>query len=178
VLGVIVGLKYFGFTGLIFGPLIISYFLLLIRIYYIEYQKPDADAEEAVQDAFDKVWVNAARYNPAKAAVGTWFYRILTNTCLNMARKRPPEFVTLDVIEEVVADEEKGQDERLMAHREGLRVRMAVQSLSERQRLAVVLCYFEDMTNPEAAQVMGLHVKALEGLLVRARKLLREILYA
>jgi len=137
-----------------------------------------ADAEEAVQDAFDKVWVNAARYNPAKAAVGTWFYRILTNTCLNMARKKPPESVTLDVIEEVVADEEKRQDERLMAHQEVLRVRVAVQSLSERQRLAVVLCYFEDMTNPEAAQVMGLHVKALEGLLVRARKILREILHA
>ena len=38
VLGVIIGLKYFGMTGLIFGPLIISYFLLLIKIYHIEYQ--------------------------------------------------------------------------------------------------------------------------------------------
>ncbi|BAV10331.1 Predicted PurR-regulated permease PerM [Filimonas lacunae] len=40
VLGVIMGLKLFGITGLIFGPLIISYFLLLLRIYYVEYQKP------------------------------------------------------------------------------------------------------------------------------------------
>lgn len=38
VLGVIMGLKYFGITGLIFGPLIISYFLILLRIYYSEYQ--------------------------------------------------------------------------------------------------------------------------------------------
>lgn len=37
VLGIIVGLKYFGFTGLIFGPLLISYFLISIRIYYSEY---------------------------------------------------------------------------------------------------------------------------------------------
>jgi predicted PurR-regulated permease PerM len=40
ILGVILGLKYFGITGLIFGPLLISYFLLLLKIYYMEYQKP------------------------------------------------------------------------------------------------------------------------------------------
>lgn len=40
VLGVIIGLRYFGITGLIFGPLIISYFLILLKIYYVEYQRP------------------------------------------------------------------------------------------------------------------------------------------
>ncbi len=40
VLGVIIGLQYFGITGLIFGPLIISYFIILLKIYYTEYQKP------------------------------------------------------------------------------------------------------------------------------------------
>lgn len=38
VLGVIMGLQYFGITGLIFGPLIISYFIILLKIYYAEYQ--------------------------------------------------------------------------------------------------------------------------------------------
>lgn len=40
VLGVIIGVQYFGITGLVFGPLLISYFIILLRIYYIEYQKP------------------------------------------------------------------------------------------------------------------------------------------
>ena len=39
VLGVIMGLQYFGITGLIFGPLIISYFIILLKMYYTEYQK-------------------------------------------------------------------------------------------------------------------------------------------
>jgi predicted PurR-regulated permease PerM len=39
VLGVIIGIQYFGITGLVFGPLLISYFIILLRIYYIEYQK-------------------------------------------------------------------------------------------------------------------------------------------
>jgi predicted PurR-regulated permease PerM len=38
VLGVIIGLKSFGLPGLIFGPLLISYFLILLKIYYAEYQ--------------------------------------------------------------------------------------------------------------------------------------------
>ncbi len=42
ILGVIMGLKYFGIIGLIFGPVLISYFLILLKIYYIEYQKPIA----------------------------------------------------------------------------------------------------------------------------------------
>jgi predicted PurR-regulated permease PerM len=40
VLGVILGLQFFGFLGLIFGPLLISYFFILLKIYYVEYQKP------------------------------------------------------------------------------------------------------------------------------------------
>ncbi len=40
VLGIIIGLKYFGITGLIFGPLIISYFLILLKIYFTEYKSP------------------------------------------------------------------------------------------------------------------------------------------
>jgi predicted PurR-regulated permease PerM len=39
VLGVIIGIQYFGITGLVFGPLIISYFIILLKIYYVEYQK-------------------------------------------------------------------------------------------------------------------------------------------
>jgi len=38
VLGVIIGLKYFNIPGLIFGPLLISYFLIMLKIYYTEYQ--------------------------------------------------------------------------------------------------------------------------------------------
>jgi len=48
VLGVIIGLKYFGITGLIFGPLIISYFLILSKIYYVEYRKQEAERKRTI----------------------------------------------------------------------------------------------------------------------------------
>ena len=40
VLGVILGLNFFGLPGLVFGPLLISYFIILLKIYFVEYIKP------------------------------------------------------------------------------------------------------------------------------------------
>ena len=58
------------------------------------------------------------------------------------------------------------------------RRRLSHEELPERQRMAVTLCYFEGMTNIQAAEVMEINIKALEGLLVRARKALRPVLEA
>ena len=50
VLGVIVGLQLFGFMGLIFGPLLISYFIILVKIYINEFAAKSAIAEELHKD--------------------------------------------------------------------------------------------------------------------------------
>ncbi len=52
VLGVIIGLRSFGITGLIFGPLIISYFLILLKIYYVEYQKPELETRRSLLPSY------------------------------------------------------------------------------------------------------------------------------
>ena len=49
VFGVIVGLKLFGFIGLIFGPLLISYFVILIKIYSQEFSASKADKAMALE---------------------------------------------------------------------------------------------------------------------------------
>ena len=48
--GVILGLDLFGFVGIIFGPLLISYFILLVRIYRNEYLEEEPDEDETVSD--------------------------------------------------------------------------------------------------------------------------------
>lgn len=52
IFGVILGIPLFGFWGIIFGPLMISTFLLLIRIYYREYRLLDPDDEEGRGDRY------------------------------------------------------------------------------------------------------------------------------
>src|SRR6478752_4280611 len=49
----------------------------------------EAMAEDVVQDAFLRVWINAPRWRP-EAAFRTWLYRIVVNLCLN-ARRRAPD---------------------------------------------------------------------------------------
>jgi RNA polymerase sigma-70 factor (ECF subfamily) len=58
------------------------------------------------------------------------------------------------------------------------RVRDALQELPERQRAALVLCYYQERTNIEAAEVLGVSVDALESLLSRARRTLKSALSA
>jgi len=53
VLGVILGLHYFGITGLIFGPLLISYFIILLRIYYQEYQPQKKRRKKTTTQSFN-----------------------------------------------------------------------------------------------------------------------------
>jgi RNA polymerase sigma-70 factor (ECF subfamily) len=55
-------------------------------------------------------------------------------------------------------------------------VRWAVQSLSERQRMAVLLSKFEGMSYAEIAEIMDMSVQAIKSLLSRARSNLREVL--
>ena len=57
-------------------------------------------------------------------------------------------------------------------------VNQAVGELHERQRSALVLCYYEEMSNEEAAQALSVSVSALESLLVRARRTVRDRLTA
>lgn len=132
------------------------------------------DAEEAIQDTFNKIWVNAKYYNANQASFGTWFYRILTNTCIDMKRKKSPLTQHIDGIEDMLPDTSVPQDITLVEKQEARKIKDAVQALPEKQRMAIILCYYEEITNPEAAKIMGIHIKALEGLLVRARKTLKE----
>ena len=131
----------------------------------------EADAQDAVQEAFAKLWVNASSWRAGRAAFTTWLYRIVVNTCLDAARRRRPE-VDSEAIITGTADPAPSAEAQLEAER----VRTAVHRLPAQQRTAVTLCYFEGFTNPEAAAIMNLHLKALEGLLVRARKTLRSAL--
>jgi RNA polymerase sigma-70 factor (ECF subfamily) len=55
-------------------------------------------------------------------------------------------------------------------------VQAALAQLPERQREAVLLCHYHELGNIEAAAVLGVSIEALESLLSRGRKRLRELL--
>ncbi len=134
------------------------------------------DAEEAVQAAFTKAWTHAGRFDPARSAFSTWLYTIVTRTCLDRVRRARPPTQPIDDWSEHLADDAPDAHTAVEARQKATAVRDAVASLPPNQRMAVVLCYFEGFTNAEAAKSLNLHLKAFEGLVLRARRRLKDML--
>ncbi len=132
-----------------------------------------AEAEDIAQDAFIRVWVSAPSWRPGRAKFSTWFYRIVVNASIDRFRARKARggaAADWDAMPDPYADTAAGTT----AREEMRAIGRAVSRLPEKQRVAIMLCYRQDRTNPEAAAIMGIHVKSLEGLLARARKALKE----
>jgi RNA polymerase sigma-70 factor (ECF subfamily) len=129
-----------------------------------------ADAEEIAQETFLRIWRHAGRWRPSLGKLETWLYRVTVNLCLD--RLRRPKDLHLDVVEE--AEDPTVDTERHVAAQEvSRRVAAAVAELPGRQRAALVLCYHQELTNAQAAEILAISVWALEALLVRARRTLR-----
>jgi RNA polymerase sigma-70 factor (ECF subfamily) len=149
-----------------------------------------SDAEEIVQEAFLRCWQKAPEWRPAErpandraandrgaagatAQFGTWLYRVLVNLCLD--RRRRPQPVGIEAADTVADSAADGFDETARGET-SRRVQAAMAQLPERQRAALALCYFEGLGNIEAAAALEISIGALESLLVRARRALRDAL--
>lgn len=130
-------------------------------------------ADDVAQEAFIKLWVHAATWQEGRAKFTTWFYRILANQCTDLKRTRKP---MAEIELELLPDDRESAEQQLMLSQEQARVKAALDTLPERQKLALVLCYYEGFSNQEAADIMKVNIKALEALLVRGKRTLRELM--
>jgi RNA polymerase sigma-70 factor (ECF subfamily) len=126
-----------------------------------------SEAEDVVQESLVKLWVNASGWQPSGGGLGAWLRRIATNACLDRLRK--PRTLSGDCLPER-ADDTPPADAMIDAERRRAAVQDAILALPDRQRAAIVLTYYEGVSNAEAASILGIGVKALESLLVRARQ--------
>ena len=129
-------------------------------------------AEDVVQDAFLKLWENPAIWQADKnTKFTTWFYRIMVNLCLDrQKRKRPVELNE----EMVLIDNRESADQAMVRREEQKVLEREIAALPERQRTALNLCFDEGLSNQDAADVMGVNLKALQSLIMRAKTTLKE----
>jgi RNA polymerase sigma-70 factor (ECF subfamily) len=132
-----------------------------------------ADADDIAQEVFLTVWRKAASWEPGAARFTTWVYRITANKCIDRHRRmRLRRWIGLEAVESVLASDD--DPERTIAGRGALEIAMrAMANLPDRQRMAIVLSVAGEQSNAEIAEAMGLSVGAVEQLLVRARRALR-----
>lgn len=128
------------------------------------------EAEDIAQEVFLRIWRHAAGWKPGAARFDTWMHRVALNLCYDRLRRRREQSLP-DGWD--APDERDAPDARLVAGSEQDRVAAALASLPDRQREAIVLTYYQELRNAEAAELMGVHVEALESLLARGRRALR-----
>ncbi len=131
-----------------------------------------ASAEDATQETFLRLWKNAHRWKPQGAKFETWLYRVAMNICLDQLRKSGRE-IGEDAAPEH-ADPAPGPADDYFANEQSFAIATALATLPDRQRLAITLCHFQELSNIEAAAIMEISVDAVESLLARARRNLRD----
>lgn len=141
------------------------------RFYVLAYRTlfNQSDAEDIVQESFLKLWRNPELWKEKKKSkFTTWFYRIIVYACYDLNKKKSSQEMTL-------LSQDHGQItlEESASHEKFSTVEKALENLPERQRIAINLCFYEGLSNAEAAEVMGIKVKALQSLIMRGKSALK-----
>jgi len=161
-----------------FGDLVDRHRNAVVNLTY-RYLGNRADADDLAQEVFLKVYRARKRYEP-RAKFTTWLYRVAVNACLNEVRNRKhrPTHAAISLAGETGAalppdpgcENPAAAAERMELRRQ---VRLALDELPERQRLALLLNKFHGQSYEELAQSFELTIPAVKSLLVRARENVR-----
>jgi len=131
-----------------------------------------ASAEDAVQEAFTRLWREAHRFDPERGSFGGWWRRMLMNIALD-GKRRVRLVAPLDEAHEI-ADPLPGPGELAEQADIAARVQAAAAALPARQRAALALFHGEGLSMAEIGEVLDASEKAVEGLLLRGRAALKD----
>ena len=135
--------------------------------------RDESEAEDIAQEAFLRLWNSAQTLEAGRYGMRPWLRRVASNLAIDWLRKAKRLDVTDEVPEQI---DEAGQLQTLEAAEVSKRVEQALANLPTRQRIAVSLFHFDEMSQREVAELMNLSEDALESLLARGRRRLRDIL--
>jgi RNA polymerase sigma-70 factor (ECF subfamily) len=165
-----------------FGELVLLHQRRAVRIAY-QYLRDASDADEAVQDAFVKVFAHLTSYREAWP-FEVWFTRILINGCLDRRKARarrdrwfvPGEISSADEARVSSAGPATDPEHHLLGRERQARIAAAVDRLDGRQRTVFTLCHYGDYTPREVSAMTGLNESTVRVHLFRAARKLRGLL--
>ncbi len=131
------------------------------------------EAEDLAQEALLRLWRDSAKWQSGNAGAGPWLKRVVVNLCFDRLRRR--RFSSDEAVPERADDAPLAPEEMDRARLRAATV-AAIAALPDRQRAAVVLTYYEEVSNLVAADTLDMNIKAFESLLLRARAALRSSL--
>lgn len=133
----------------------------------------ESDAEDAVQEAFLKVYRGAASFR-GSAALSTWIYRILVNTCYDILRRRRRR--SEDALDTTPGAEAAALPARAADHRLRLAIEQGVARLRPRHRDVFLLSAVEGFSHREISEVLDIPEGTSRTLLFEAKRRLQSFL--
>jgi RNA polymerase sigma-70 factor, ECF subfamily len=166
-----------------FAGLVASQQRRAVRIAY-QYLRDAHDADEAVQDAFVKVFTHITTYRE-DLPFEVWFTRILVNACLDLRKARARRLRWVLPLERPYGQEtpladapsrDRTAEDTLVSRARVQEIAAAVDELPERQRAVFLLHHFGDQTTNQVSAALGLSEATVRVHLFRAVRKLRRLL--
>jgi RNA polymerase sigma-70 factor (ECF subfamily) len=135
--------------------------------------RDEAEAADIVHDTMLKVWRGAAGFE-GRSSVLSWILTLARNGAVDHVRRQAR--VSLSEADETVPDGDPDPEAVLGAAQDAARLRACVEELPERQRAAIHLAFFQEMTCAEAARVEGVAEGTVKSRIHHAKQLLMRCL--
>lgn len=147
-----------------------------LNSYVMRMMASSADAEDIVQETFVRLWTHAAKYDPKVAKLSTWLHNIAHNLVIDHFRKHN-RLVLEEQPEDFAEDAPATRPiDHLIDENTSKAVSSCLMQLPERQRSAIIMCHYQGMSNKDAAEILDVSVDAVESLMARGRRKLRQLL--
>lgn len=149
----------------------------------LQYVLIKEEAEDITQEVFVKVFNNLLKFDPDKASLKTWIYRITINQNLDYIKSKKskkrqgilgslfhsttaePIIAAIHFDHPGIAAENKEAIEKLL---------LIIQTLPDNQQTAIILTKIEDRPQKDVAEIMNISIKAVESLLQRAKQTIQK----
>jgi len=132
------------------------------------------EAEDIAQEAFIRLWNKAPEWQDKGVSPKAWLMRVSYNLCIDTLRKQ--KTTSLEDQQTTIVDPNV-TIEQLFINRSDFQQKIhQLNTLPERQRTAITLCAYHGLNNKQAAAVLGISIDALESLLARGRRKLKQLL--
>lgn len=139
--------------------------------------KDRAEAEDALQEVFTRVWLNAARYDTNKARGMTWLIAIARNHAIDRLRSRPAPTDGDDALAHV-ADARPGAEAQVVAKGEARRIEQCFDTLEDGRAAAVKGAYLDGLSYEDLAHRHAVPLNTMRSWLRRGLQKLKECLEA
>lgn len=154
---------------------IFYYFAPRLKSYLLNFKLDNQKAEDIVQDVMMTLWRKASTFDPEKAKLSTWLFRIARNKYIDHTRKQKyPELNADDHVDTMIAPEKT--DRPLQQAQTAERIKKAMASLNEDQQKVIKLSFFNEMSHAEISSHLDLPLGTVKSRIRTAFQTLRRAL--